>query len=106
MIATAKDLIGKGIYSTTEAALYARVRRDTLRRWLFGGSSQKPVISRQVESPADNKVVTFLDFVQAMAIRAIRVQHDVPLQTIRKAHDRAVRDYGLEYPLPDRTQRS
>jgi uncharacterized protein (DUF433 family) len=97
MIAEAKDLLGIGLYTPREAAFYARVPTQTLTRWVFGNVGE-PVTNRQVKD-ADEKLVTFLDFIQALAIRAIRIRHKVPLQSIRQAYDEAVQHYGLDYPF-------
>lgn len=95
MIAAVKDIAGIGIYSPAEAALYARVRRETMQRWVFGNSRGEPVIHHQPSS----ENVTFLDLVQTLAIRAIRQQHNVPLQKIRQAIDFAEEHFHLSFPL-------
>jgi uncharacterized protein (DUF433 family) len=94
------DKIGLGIYSPAEAAFYARVSRGMMSRWVFGDSSGKPVIERQLrDSSESEKVVTFLDFVQTLAIREVRNRHGIPLQRIRQGVDEARQRYGIEYPL-------
>lgn len=99
MVADAKLFTaGTGIYTPAEAALYARINTATLNRWLFGNRMGQPVVRPQV-SDAGERVVTFLDFVQAMAVRAIRVQHHIHLDKIRSAVEFAEREYGLKYPL-------
>jgi hypothetical protein len=98
MIATATQL-GIGIYTPAEAAFYARVRTQTLNRWIFGDSHGDAVISAQIKG-GDEKTVTFLDFVQALAIRAIRTQYPkISLQKIRKAVDLAGEKLGIDYPF-------
>jgi hypothetical protein len=98
MIATATQL-GIGIYTPSEAAFYARVRTQTLNRWVFGDSHGEAVISAQIKGE-DEKTVTFLDFVQTLAIRAIRTQYPkISLQKIRKAVDLASEKLGVDYPF-------
>jgi len=97
MIAT-KEHLGIGIYTPAEAAFYARVSPSMMRRWVFGDSSGKPVITRQLEH-SDEKIVTFLDFVQTLAVREVRHRYGLPLQRIRQGIEEARRRYGLEYPL-------
>jgi uncharacterized protein (DUF433 family) len=92
------DKIGIGIYSPAEAAFYARVSPRMMSRWVFGDASGKPVIDRQLRGSTE-KVVTFLDFVQTLAIREIRNRHGIPLQRIRQGIDEARERYGIEYPL-------
>lgn len=81
----------QGIYSPSEVAFFAKLHPATLNRWFFGSGTGASVFSRQ---GADNKVLTFLDFVQALAVRTIRTDYKVPLQKIREAIDRAEREYG------------
>ncbi|HLN26385.1 MAG TPA: DUF433 domain-containing protein [Gemmataceae bacterium] len=96
--ATPQDLLGIGLYTPAEAALYARVATGMMNRWIFGDIRGEAVVHRELAGKED-KVVTFLDFVQAMAVRAIRVQHKVSLQKIRQALDRAENEYGVPYPF-------
>jgi uncharacterized protein (DUF433 family) len=92
------NALGAGIYTPREAAFYARVRPDLITRWIFGGPRGERVVDPQFE-PSNGKVVTFLDFIQAMAIRAIRLKYKIPLGKIRKAVDKAKRDFSVEYPF-------
>jgi uncharacterized protein (DUF433 family) len=100
MVAAADNLLGVGIYTPSEAALYARVPAATLVRWIFGNKMGDPVLRRQlIDNRPDEKVVTFLDFVQALAVRVMRVQYQIPLDTIRKAIETARESYQVQYPL-------
>ncbi len=92
------DKIGVGVYSPAEAAFYARVSSRMISRWVFGDASAKPVIERELRDSSE-KVVTFLDFVQTLAIREVRNRHGIPLQRIRQGVDEARQRYGIEYPL-------
>lgn len=48
----------------------------------------------------DDKVVTFRDFVQIMAVRAIRTQYpNISLQKIRKAVDLCQVQFGIQHPF-------
>jgi uncharacterized protein (DUF433 family) len=85
---------GTGLYTLGEAAKYARMHQATLTRWFKGDGYCERVI------PLENaKVITFLDFVQALAIRNLRVLYKIPLQDIRDAVDRAVKDHGITHPF-------
>jgi uncharacterized protein (DUF433 family) len=95
--------IGIGVYTPTQAAFYARVRTQTINRWLFGDKKGEAVVSPEL---GDEKTVTFRDFVQALAIRAIRTQYpEISLQRIRKAVELAKDRLGVSHPLahPHRT---
>lgn len=77
-----RDLLGVGVYSPSEAAMYIRVRPDQLMGWLYGSSRTRPVLEAQFAH--HREMVSFLDMVQAMAIRAMR-REEVPLPRIRQA---------------------
>jgi uncharacterized protein (DUF433 family) len=96
MVASITNLLGVGIYTPAEAAHYARVRTQLLTRW-FHGKGGRAVITPQLGS--ERRFVTFLDFVQALAIRAIRTKHEVSLETITAAYEEAQRLYGVAYPF-------
>ena len=96
-VIAAEPVLGVGLYSAREAALYARVRPQLMARWLFGGASGEAVIDRQLKS--EDRIITFLDFVQAMAVRAVRIERKVPLQKIRQAIQNAEQKYGVSRPF-------
>jgi hypothetical protein len=96
VVASISDLIGQGIYTPAEVALYTRERTKTVVRWLKGSKSGDPVVQRQYE---DERFVGFLDFVQTLAIATIRRQYKVPLQTIREAVDEARKRHHVKYPF-------
>lgn len=92
------DKIGIGIYSPAEAAFYARVSQQIMTRWVFGDAKGKPVIERELRNSPE-KIVTFLDFIQTLAVREVRNRHGLPLQRIRQGVDAARKRYSIEYPL-------
>lgn len=92
------DLLGKGLYSPHDAALYARVTTQTMKRWIYGDKRGEAVVDPQISSESD-KIVTFLDFVQALAIRRIRHERRIPLAKIREAYFRARDEFKVQYPL-------
>src|SRR5436305_15157494 len=94
---TTEHYLGNGLYSVAEAALYARVSRAMMTRWLFGGKSGQSVLQPQFGS--DNRAVSFLDFIQTLAIREIRFQHKVPLSKFREAIKVAKDKHDLDYPF-------
>jgi molybdenum-dependent DNA-binding transcriptional regulator ModE len=67
-----------------------------LSRWVFGTQQGARVITPQFQT--DAKLVSFLDFVQTLAIREIRLQKEVSLSKIRQAIELA-KDIGMEYPF-------
>jgi hypothetical protein len=91
------NLLGLGIYTPAEAAMYARVRTQTVNRWFYGSKIGSSVVSP--ERGGESKDVSFLDFVQILAIRAIRREHGVSLQKIRSAVEYAKKHYKVSHPL-------
>jgi hypothetical protein len=89
-------MLGTGIYTISEAAQYARVKRKLLYRWLFG-PSDRFVIHSQYDPQC--KVVSFLDLVQTLAIREIRRQKKVSLGKIRQAIEIAQAHHKMPYPF-------
>ena len=83
------DLIGLGIYTLQEAALYSGLTPNKLSRWVFGIEQSEPVIDSQL---SDERLISFRDLVQAMAINRAR-EEDVPLQKIREATN--ISFYGM-----------
>jgi uncharacterized protein (DUF433 family) len=70
-------------------------------RWLFGNKSGGRVFSPQLAA-SNEKIVTFLDFVQSLAIRAIRTKHRISLEKIREAIDQAEQKFSIQWPLARR----
>jgi uncharacterized protein (DUF433 family) len=91
--------LGIGVYTPAEAAFYARIRTGMLTRWIHGDGRGDAVVRAQLYRDTE-KTITFNDFVQALAIRAIRTQYrDVSLQKIRMAVDSVRTKHNVEYPL-------
>ena len=75
------------------------MRTQLLNRWLFGSKTGDAVIKPQI-AESDEKIVTFLDFVQAIAIRSIRSQYaGLSLHKIRQAVDQAKKLCNVDYPF-------
>lgn len=90
--------LGYGIYTVDEAARYARVSNSMVNRWVFGNKQGNAVIEADyLNDPA--KLISFLDFIQLVAIREIRVSRKVPLEKFRQAIKVAKQDFGFEHPF-------
>lgn len=96
MIATA-DRLDIGVYSRSEAAFFARVPVSTLNRWFYGNKQGERVVEPSFED--HERIVSFLDFVTALAIRNCRVGYKISMPKIREAIQRAKEDFSLDYPL-------
>jgi hypothetical protein len=100
VVYAASDLLGLGIYTVAEAATYARVSAAKLSRWILGTIKDHPaVIARLDPERNEERWVTFLDFVQSMAIRDIRLKHRIHLDKIRDTVDMARSKFGISYPF-------
>lgn len=71
---------------------------STLKRWIHGSSTGLAAVRAELQDDPD-QFITFNDFVQAMAIRSIRLDRKVPLPLIREAVQRAEEEYGVQYPF-------
>ncbi len=94
------DLLGVGIYTPAEAAHYARVTTEMISRWVYGSKKRgAAVVQSQIYDDPD-RTVTFLDFIQCIAVRQLRKQKPPPsLQLIRTAYKEAVSRYAVSYPF-------
>ncbi|MCB9211592.1 MAG: MerR family transcriptional regulator [Ignavibacteriales bacterium] len=79
-----------GLYTVSEAATYSRLHYSTLHRWME--INEFKILNGE-------KFITFLDFIQALAIRDIRRQHNISLQKIREALNRAKEAYDITHPF-------
>lgn len=100
MVVKATQYLGSGLYTVAEAALYCRVSTAMMSRWLFGSQSGQSVIDPQFGT--DDRVVSFLDLIQTLAIREIRIQRAVPLPKFRQAIKLAKEKFGLLHPFARR----
>ncbi len=86
-----EKLLGSGLYTPGEAGRFIEARASTVSKWLHGTSRMAPVVRAEFEG--HRGVISFVDMVQALAIRALR-DHGVPLQRIRQA----VEWFGITHP--------
>jgi uncharacterized protein (DUF433 family) len=94
-----------GLYTVTEAATYARMHPRTLSTWLYGGGGVSPL--RQTAIPKEEgRFLTFIEFVEALAIRNLRVNYDISFQKIRQAVNEAKNQYGIEYPFANKEHKT
>lgn len=94
-----------GLYTIREAAAYAKMPVTTLRYWLYGDSRHPPMRIPQI-AKEEGRYLTFMEFVEALAVRTLRHTYDLPLQQIRTALDISKRDYQIEYPFADKEHKT
>jgi hypothetical protein len=97
MNTTYKSKLGTGLYSIAEAAMYARVPVRKMATWVFGSNRMEPVI--RPEYGNEDRIVSYLDFIQMLAVRQIRIEKGVPLIKIRQAIDLAKTTFGMDHPF-------
>ena len=98
MVATADEMLGIGQYTPAEAAMYLRVNTATASRWMFGDGTGERVLTPHIDDPA-SRIITFVDLVQMMAVRVLRVEHKMPLDRIRRAVETARETYQIPFPF-------
>lgn len=93
-----QPLIGRGAYTLAEAARFAKMRPQTMSTWFFGDQNA-PL--RPTYGDNTDRVLSFADLIQAVAIRTLRtssVGKRVTLQHIRDVVQ-ACDAMGVQYPL-------
>lgn len=100
LVATAPkvDILANGIYTRRQAAYLARLRPQTASRWFDPTEKLGPAVRRHLTLVGDEPVVSFVELVQLMAVRAIRIDRDISLQKIREVVAQAEK-IGLAFPL-------
>lgn len=102
MVATANDILSSGIYTIEQIARLARLSPRILHRWYDGDGGNGPALIRHM--PKNNaEALSFVDFVQALAIRALRKDRKLSLQKIREAIQHA-ETFGIKYPFARKHQ--
>ncbi len=100
------DLREVPAYSIGEGAGYLRLPVSTLRSWLLGQHyvvSEQRKFFRPVIEIADRKqrLMSFINLVEAFVLAGIRRQHEVPLPKVRKAVDYLRRTFKTPRPLAE-----
>ncbi len=101
-----QDLRELPAYGIPEAAHYLRIPRATLRDWVLGRSYptetgmtfSKPIIALPDE---DRHLLSFVNLVEAHVLDAIRREHKISLQKVRRALDYLTKHFRSKHPLAD-----
>lgn len=100
-IETSSRLIGVGVYTPSEAALYTGIPSQDIRRWLFGYKAEG-VEHSGLWLPelgvGDEKLLGFRDLLEIRFVDAFR-KHGVSLQAIRAASRQAREIFHQHYPF-------
>lgn len=86
-----------GAYTPQQASRLLGVRSDVVHRWVYGSDLGSAAIIPQYPKH-QGELVTFVDLVQAMAVRQIRLSRKLSLQKVRETVEAANR-HGVKYPF-------
>jgi uncharacterized protein (DUF433 family) len=95
-----KDPRDVAAYSLTEAATYLKIAPSTLRSWVAGRAYPKQkgagvflplIVTPQTHPPR----LSFNNLVEAYVLRALRTQHGVSIDAVRKAINFATQSYKV-----------
>ena len=91
-------------YSIPEAAHYLRVPRSTIRAWSMGQRYRTPTGTRLFQPiimlPEKHApLLSFFNLVEAYVLDALRREHEIPLQRVRKALTYLSKHLASRHPL-------
>lgn len=96
------ELLGKGIYSLSDASFLTSIKKTKINRWVKGYKRNDirfgSVIPGDFAPINDQYAISFLDLIELFFINAF-MEYGVSLQTIRKAYIKAQEYIGHEHPF-------
>jgi len=98
------EYLGKGIYTYKDASSITGVRIESVRRWFDGYKDYKsnrrigPLIKREYQNTAHQKLISFLDLIELLFINAFH-SYRVSLQSIRIAVNQASLLLKTDHPF-------
>lgn len=98
MVQAAQHL-GRGTYSVAEAARLVRMNANTARAWF--GARGRPLLTSDYPRHAGDFAVSFLDLMEAHAVRKLR-EVSVAMPVIRRSRERLVLDLDTTHPFAHR----
>ncbi len=93
-------------YTLGEAAQYLRIPRTTIRDWVTGRSLQDGTVTRRSQpiipvSKSTPRLLSFINLVEVHVLDAIRRQHNISLDKVRKAIQFLQKQFPSQHPLVD-----
>jgi uncharacterized protein (DUF433 family) len=101
------QIIGRGVYSFSEASRLSKVPAARIRRWTRGyvytyrGEERFSPPPLGVSRPADKPIVSFSDLLEVRFLNVFR-EHGVSWRSIRIASERAKELLGRQHPFSSR----
>ena len=100
------NLLGRGVYSLSEAARLTQLRPGRVRDWfrpLEAPRSGSAVFRSDYPSVGDDRAISFLDLIEVYIAGKLReASPPVSLQHIRKVHQKLSIQYSEKHPFCDR----
>jgi uncharacterized protein (DUF433 family) len=97
------DMLGRGVYTLSEAAKLTGVSHHRLRAWFrgqgeTGNGSRKPVFRGDYPPVGRDYALSFLDLVEGCVAGHLR-EHGVSTRTLRKVHCRLQAELQTDHPF-------
>jgi uncharacterized protein (DUF433 family) len=89
------------MYHLSEVAQYLRLPASTLREWVEGRAGKSPAPGIINRPDARDPRLSFNNLVEAHVLRALRHEHRIPLQHVRRALESAEAEFGIRRLLID-----
>lgn len=97
------NILGKGVYSITEAAKLTRLRPSRVRAWfhsLEGSPVGSGIFQGDYAPIGEDRAISFLDLIEVYIVGRLReAEPPVSLQHIRKVHQKIARDTSESHPF-------
>lgn len=97
MVKTVSDIRYEPLYTPTDISKYARVHPETLRTWA-GSKGRLSVLTPEGKGVAP---FSFINLIEAHVLVALRKNHKVPMQRIRKGIRWMSEHFDTDHPLAE-----
>lgn len=94
-------MLGRGVYSLSEAARLTGLKPPRVREWFSGRPSDrdpKPVFRSDYRSVEGDRAISFHDLIELFIAGQLR-DHGVSLQHLRRVHEQLRRDLKTRHPF-------
>jgi uncharacterized protein (DUF433 family) len=96
MITLDNEIYEQPAYGVSEAAVYLKVPYQTLRYWLTGFKTRRPIIQPVEIEPVR---LSFMNLLECHALAGMRKVYDLKLPRVRRAVAKVSQDYQQPHPL-------
>lgn len=92
------EIIGKGIYSIPEAARFAGLSADTVRRWAFGYRDHTGIIDSDLPRLSHDRALSFLALIELCLMSRFK-KTGLPARKLREGAEQMLREDGIRHPF-------